>query len=358
MVKEVSLVAVGDILLGDSPQVFGYGAGSQVRRHGPLHPFEHVRERLAGADLAVGNLEVVIAGFDPSSTPFDSQIYRGQPESVAGLAAAGFDVLSVCTNHMMQHGQAALEETLGLLQNAGIEVIGTECPRLGVTNGSILERNGLRLGFLAYNFRPQQYFVAPPAWPSPDFELISGEVATLRNRVDVVVVALHWGDEFMDHPAPAQVELAHRLVDAGVDVILGHHTHMLQGVERYRGAVVAYSLGNFVYDQWQERLRQSAMLCLTIRGPRDIDCQVEPVLINARHQPVPLDGSSLRDAMARLQALEQKIGRASSSDYERELAANYRRFRRDIYLHYLTSFWRSNPRSFLANAASAIRKRI
>lgn len=317
-----------------------------------------MRESLAAADITVGNLEVVIAGFDPDRTPFEAQIYRGQAEAVDGLVAAGFDVLSVCTNHTMQHGQPALDQTLASLRSRGIAPIGAVSPSLGVSNKVVLQRGGLRIAFAAYNFRPQQYFVAPPAWPAPSFDLISNHVATLRTRADVVIVTLHWGDEFMDHPAPAQIALAHRLVDAGVDAIIGHHTHTLQGVERYRGAVIAYSLGNFVYDQWQPWLRRSAILHLRIRGPRDIDCSLEPVLINERHQPMPLEGERLRQVMEALRELEHKIGRATAAEYERELVAQDRRFRRGIYLHYLTQFWRFKPRFFVANAAAAIRRRL
>ncbi len=358
MAKEVMLAAVGDIMLGDSPQVFGFGVASHVRRHGPDYPFVFVHQRLTAADIAVGNLEVAISRFDPDQVRFERQVHRGQPEAVEGLVTAGFDVLSVCTNHMMEHGQAAFEETLELLRSRGIQAIGAVLPELQVSNASVLERGGLRFGFAGYNLRPQQYSLAPPAWPAPSFELIAGDVAALRARADVVVVTLHWGDEFMDQPAPAQVELAHRLVDAGADVILGHHTHSLQGVERYRGAVIAYSLGNFVYDQWQLRLRQSAILHLTVRGTRDMDYRMEPVLINARHQPVPLDGGMLLEAEQRLRDMSLKIGGTTTAAYERELAARYRRFRREIYLHYLTQFWRSNPRYFLANVAGAIRRRL
>lgn len=358
MTEGVTLAAVGDIMLGDSPQVFGFGVGSQIRRHGPLHPFAFVRERLTAADITVGNLEVAIAAFDPDRSPFEAQIYRGQPQAVEGLVASGFDVLSVCTNHMMQHGQAALEETIALLQSGGIAPIGAVCPGTGVTREAVLERGGLRFGFAAYNFRPQQYFVAPPAWPVPTLDLIRSDVAALRARADVVVVALHWGDEFMDQPALEQVELAHRLVDAGADAIIGHHTHTLQGLEHYRGAVIAYSLGNFVYDQWQPWLRRSAILRLSIRGPRKVEGRLEPVMINERHQPVPLDGEELRLGEHAILALEGKIGTTTPDQYQRVLAGQYRRFRREIYVHYLTQFWRFNPRFFLANLAAAIRRRL
>src|SRR4029077_7548392 len=131
------------------------------------------------------------------------------------------------------------------------------------------------------------------------------------------------------HPTRTQVEIAHSLVDAGVDVILGHHPHILQGVERYKGAVIAYSLGNFVYDQWQTRLRESMILWLTIRGPREIDCELHPVLINSSHQPVPLEGARAADARRRVDALRERIGAISPSEYERELKSNYHRFRRE-----------------------------
>ena len=112
MANEVTLAAVGDIMLGDSPQVFGFGVGSQIRRHGALHPFQGVLEHLRSADVTVGNLEVGVSQFDPDDTAFGRQIYRGQPESIDGLVAAGFRVVSVCTNHMMQHGQEPFEETI------------------------------------------------------------------------------------------------------------------------------------------------------------------------------------------------------------------------------------------------------
>jgi poly-gamma-glutamate synthesis protein (capsule biosynthesis protein) len=357
MAREITLAAVGDLMLGDSPQVFGFGSASMIRRHGPDFPYAQVRDQLA-ADITVGNLEVVVSRFDPATTPFDSQVYRGQPEALDGVAAAGFDVVSVCTNHMMQHGHAALEETVTLLQERGIQVIGADIPGLGLANGSIVERNGLRLGFLAFNFRPQQYFVAPPAWPTPSYELIRDAMAVLRPRVDVLVLALHWGDEFIDQPSPAQVDLAHRLVEAGADVILGHHTHIVQGVERYQGAVIAYSLGNFVYDQWQERLRRSMVLRLVIRGPRDIEATALPLLINHQHQPAPFPAERRAEGERWLEELSRKVGSVDAAEYQRILAAEYGRFRRDIYLHYLTQWWRFNPRFFLANVTGAIRRRL
>ena len=353
----VRLVAVGDIMFGDSPQVFGFGVASMIRSHGPQHPFRHVRQMLRDAEVVVGNLETVIATAPPESA-FADRVYRGHPGSVDGLADAGFDVVSVCTNHMMQHGQSAFEECVGLLSAHGLEVVGAECPAHAVTNLSVLERNGLRLGFLGYNFRPIQYFTAPPAWRAPDAELIAADLARVRDSVDVLIVSLHWGDEFIEHPAPAQVALAHQLVDAGADVILGHHPHIVQGVERYRGAVIAYSLGNFIYDQWQERLRRSCMLRLTIRGARDIDCILEPLLINGIHQPIPYAESERAAVIAHLAELSRMVGAYGEVEYQDRLAHRYRRFRREVLTHYATRFWKFHPRDLAANIRGIIGRRV
>lgn len=359
MAKGVTLAAVGDLMFGDSPQVCGSGVASQIRRHGPSFPLRHVAERLRAADITLGNLEIVISAHDWKTTSFDRRIYRGQPESLDGLEDAGVDVVSVCTNHMMQHGQEGLDETIGLLRDRGIEIIGADCPHLDLGNASFLERDGLRFGFLAFNDQPQQYDLSPPAWPTPDLDLIREAVLGIRDQVDVVVVTLHWGDEFIDTPSPDQVELGHALIDAGVDILIGHHPHILQGVERYKGGVIAYSLGNFVYDQWQLRLRRSMILRLDVRGARDIDCELEPVLINKTHQPVPLAGAELDEARAHLELLGTRIGRFETHpEYEEERAGHYSRFRRDIYVHYLTQFWRFHPRDFFANISEIIKRRM
>ncbi len=352
------LAAVGDVMLGDSPQVFGFGVGSMIERYGPEFPFAGVAETLKSYDLVLANLEIVISAYDPKKTAFDQRVYRAQPHAVRGLTSAGVGVVSACTNHMMQHGRPALEEALEALERAGIGVIGIEMPERGLGNGVVVDRNGLKIAFAGYNFRPQQYFVDPPQWPEPDAERILDDVRAVRDSVDFVVTTLHWGDEFMEYPARYQVELARKLVDGGVDAVIGHHTHMVQGVESYNGGVIAYSLGNFVYDQWQRRLRRSMILDLKLSKGARPEFEIVPVMINRRHQPEIVDGPPGTALRNELEALTAKIGTVEPEAYDAELQRNYKRFRREVYAHYLTHAFKYAPRDLLSNLAGAIRRRV
>lgn len=354
----VSISAVGDLMFGDSPQVFGWGVASAVRTHGPDFPLASVRQRLAAADLTIGNLEVPLAADPAHGAAFDQRIYRGAPAMAGALARAGFDIVSVCTNHMMQHGQSSLHDTLSHLRAAGVTPIGADSGHHGAGLDAVVVRGGMRVGCVAFNFRPPQYFLAPPAWPTPDLPLIRAAVEDLRARADLVVVCLHWGDEFMLCPSPAQVGLAHAIVDAGAHVILGHHTHTLQGVERYRDAVIAYSLGNFVYDQWQERLRRSCILELEVEGPGRIRVHREPVLIGADHQPEFLEGAVREAGLNEFEMLDRQVGSLTDEEYARQLRRAFRRFRGDIYLHYLRHAWRFERSALVANLFGAVRRRL
>lgn len=353
----LTIAAVGDIMLGDSPQVFGYGVASAVRRHGADHLFDAVRDRLRRADLAVANLEVVLATV-PSGSRFSDRLYRGDPSSAAALKRAGIGVVTVCTNHTMQHGDSAFDEFVTCLQQAEILVAGADRPALSLHRIVECERQNARIAILSYNFRPVQYSAAEPAWPSPDEQLLRSDIAQVRARADVVMVTLHWGDEFIPYPSPWQVRTARLLVDSGADIVIGHHPHIVQGVEQYRGGVIAYSLGNFVFDQWQDRLRRSMILHLQVNGPGEVTYQIEPVMIDGGYRPVPCTGRALDEEIAHHRRLAEAIGKQDEVQYQHDLAKKYTEFRREIVRHYLTKAWKFKPSDLLSNVGEMIRRRV
>jgi poly-gamma-glutamate synthesis protein (capsule biosynthesis protein) len=358
--KVVTLSAVGDIMLGDSPVCYGFGVGSTIEKFGPFFPFQDVAEELRKSDIRVGNLEVAISGFDGAKDSFKAIQYRGQPKAVEGLVWANFDVLSVATNHSMQHGRKALEETLDLLARHDIKFTGLEIPEKQITNHCFLEKKGFRICFLGYNFRPQQYFVDSPLWKKPDLELIKKEVDKVRDEVDLVIVSFHWGDEFIDYPSPLQVGIAHRLIDQGVNIILGHHPHILQGIEKYNGGIIAYSLGNFVFDMEPHRLRKSMILKCMISESLGIGYEVIPVIINKHHQPQIVGGKEGENLKEEIAKLSLKITESKSilENYNRELRKNLRKFRREIYWYYITHIHKYNPKHLFTNFLNAMKKRI
>lgn len=356
----LNLLAVGDIMLGDLGACFGFGVGSMIEKHGPLFPFELSADILKSGDVLIGNLEVVLSPFDRRTTPFDSAQLRGQPEAVEGLASCGFDLLSLANNHIMQHGRIALQQTLKVLKEHSIKATGIELPEEDVGNFQLIEKNGFRLGFLAYNFRPQQYFVDDPCDIPGDEKQIESDIKLYRDQVDFMIVSVHWGDEFVNRPSADQVRLGRKIIDCGASVVLGHHPHILQGVEKYNGGVIAYSLGNFVFDMWQERLRQTMILRLKLSCENDIEFDIIPMKINRRWQPEAVDDKLVDGFIERVQQLSKMItdDASKNAEYEFENKRCLQRYRRDVYKHYLMSIHRMGLRNFVRNCIRIVRNRL
>lgn len=357
---KVTFMAVGDIMLGDSPVCHGFGVNSMIQKYGPLHPFEHVSMVLREGDIVFGNLEVPVSRFDEKVDSFERVQFRGQPESIKGLVASGFDVVSVCSNHTMQHGKVALVEMVEHLNASGIEFVGVEDDEPNMKNLCILERQGVRFAFLAYNFRPQQYFLDPPSWKTPSLELIKKETHSVADSVDHVIVSLHWGDEFVEYPSPKQVRMAHDLIDHGVTLVVGHHPHIVQGVEQYKDGLIAYSLGNFVFDMWQLRLRETMILRCVISKEGVETYELIPASINSFHQPVILEGADAEHLAEKFQQRKEMItgDQSVETEYAREVEKKTKEFRAEIRSFYLKHLHKYEPKRFIENLVSAVRKRV
>ena len=276
------LAAVGDVMLGDSALLLGRGVRSTCARNGVDFPFACVAPALRSADVAFCNLECVLSnvGLDPHSVL--SLSMRGLPDSAAGLGRAGFRVVSLANNHAMDHGRAALMDTASRLVQQGILSVGQPCGKSGPLQPLVLLVDGFALGFLAHNLVGSDSLGDRRSVIS---HLPAG-VAAARSACDALVVSLHWGDEYMAVPAPWQVELAHRIIDAGASLVCGHHPHVLQPVERFRHGLIAYSLGNFVCDMRWGVTSHSAVLLVDLTRNGVGAVQMLPIELNRRWQPV------------------------------------------------------------------------
>jgi len=171
---------------------------------------------------------------------------------------------------------------------------------------------------------------------------------------------VHWGSEFIHYPSPEQVKLGRQIIDSGAKVVLGHHPHIIQGIERYHGGVIAYSLGNFIFDMWQERFRKSMILCCCFSDTGEVTYDIIPVVINQSWQPEIVN--SPQHKALKNEALELSLLTGSSvahhNTYNRELRYHLRRYRREVYWHYLTNIHRYNLRRLFENFLGAIKRRI
>lgn len=255
----VTLGAVGDVLMHgavkESAALHRLPDGGDEEGFGWL--YTEVADLLSAPDLTFANLETPIAPAADRGTR--SYVFNAPPAAARALRAAGVDLVSVANNHAFDQGRRGFLETLRQLDQAGLAWVGAGPPP-AEAGPRTYQVNGLRLAFLAWSrFFNDDGNSCTPKEPCLRAALLDAEraVAAVRQAaasVDAVVVSLHWGDEYASAPRSADVDLAHRLADAGALVVLGHHPHVLQPVELYRRAdgrlaVIAYSLGNFISNQ-------------------------------------------------------------------------------------------------------------
>ncbi|PKL07927.1 MAG: hypothetical protein CVV51_11585 [Spirochaetae bacterium HGW-Spirochaetae-7] len=308
--KEFSVLACGDILLARTP-------GKRASEFGPAFLFEGVQELVSSADIAFANLESPVSSI---GAPFPGKqqniTFRADPAALQGISWAGFDILSLANNHMNDYGPRAVSETLRLIDSMGIGRCGAGMDLEEARKPAIIVRDGVRFAFIAFTdpiwsvigakgslagtalsrAEERLHGPFPPArTPSnPDSPWKGGAGVAIATEADIVAdirrikatlapdylfVSIHWGDEQRHIPNAAQKALGHAAIDAGATAVLGHHPHVLQSIERYKDGLIAYSLGNFVFDMSASRTYETAALRLVVSGGRLRRADVVPLLI-------------------------------------------------------------------------------
>ncbi len=248
--KEVSFIAVGDIS-------YSRAVGRKVQKQKDInYPFLKIQDYLKSADLVFGNLETPITqGREISDF---EMVFRSDPGTEQALKNAGFSILSLANNHTPNFGEQGLMDTFKYLENANIKYVGAGKDKQQTNQPVYIDVKGIKFAFLAYN-DPD---VAPPSYEASDIragtafmriDKMTEAVKTAKEKADFVIVSMHSGIEYVDKPDDSQVNIAHNAIDAGADLIIGHHSHVVQTMEQYKGKYIFYSLGNFVFDQPQSQ---------------------------------------------------------------------------------------------------------
>ena len=344
--NSVTLNAVGDVWFGDHPVCIGHGVNSIARRRGPDFLFDGIRKLFAEGDFNFCNLESVLSETGIRRWWLPSVEMRGFPACVDGLASAGINVVNVANNHILQHGMLAFHETIELLASGGIDVVGVDVERK--SRVFRCTRNGIDFAFAGYSMHPEEYYSGDNIAYSfrDDVQRIVEEVRDLRAGFDgFIVCSMHWGHEFIHYPTPEQVDFAHRLIDAGVNVLLGHHPHVLQGCEEYNGGLICYSLGNFIFDLWPPATRKTVMLRMVVKPGNNFNYSFVPLVINEDYQPIVADGDIKAKIEADLLVYNREITvqgeafvAANSSEYRQQLAREFRYSQYKYFLRHLHKY--------------------
>jgi poly-gamma-glutamate synthesis protein (capsule biosynthesis protein) len=260
----ITILAVGDIALTSKLDV---------------NPFANIENTLAQKDILFGNLEVALSD---SRTPAKKvHVIQAPPYKVQFLRKAGFDILNVANNHILDLGVDGFRDTLDLLDRCDLRYIGASVSHSSPRDVSIYKA-GTNIGFLGYTVG--RFRVSKPCRINKlKRKEVLKDIDRLKQKCDVVVVSLHWGTENVYYPSPDQVSLAHELIDRGATLVLGHHPHVVQGVEEYRNGLIAYSLGNFNFDPAvsYSETRKTMILRAHVNKTGVKDFQIIPVEINA-----------------------------------------------------------------------------
>jgi poly-gamma-glutamate synthesis protein (capsule biosynthesis protein) len=267
-------------LLGGDVMLSRYVAALARQHDDPAWPMHDIAGLFSQADIAFVNLE---APFSDRGRPVHSgMVFKTEPEMVEALRTAGIDIVSTANNHARDCGAHGLEFTLNWLQKNGIETVGTGPTAELAHAGTILERNQVGFGFLAYTFDQSNgnHADRDNRVAMMDTAAMLEDVKSLRERSDVVIVSMHAGVEYQPKPNLQQRRFARAAIDAGASVVVGHHPHVTQPVEIYGNGVIFYSLGNLAFDQFQRKETQRGLIAdLRFSGKRLVGYGAIPVEI-------------------------------------------------------------------------------
>jgi len=284
--SEINLFFVGDIMLGR-------GVEYMINKQGKgdfKFSFLKIASELQKSDILFANLEGPIS--DRGVRVGSIYSFRFKPEAIDGLVYGGFDILSLANNHMLDYQRIALEDTMNILKENNIDYVGAGFNKEEAFSLKIKEIKNTRIGFLAYtNLGPGNWKAGEKnsgmAWISEnDIGEIAEDIKKSKKEVDILIISLHAGEEYEENPTSFQTSFAMNCIENGADLVVGHHSHVVQKIERYNDGWIAYSLGNFIFDQgFSEETMKSIILKVAIKDKKIKEISSEDIKINKYFQP-------------------------------------------------------------------------
>jgi poly-gamma-glutamate synthesis protein (capsule biosynthesis protein) len=289
---------VGDINMGRQ-------VGRQMLAGRVDEPFALVRDEISRADIAFANLESQLSDQKGRTVGSSEYVFTGPPQGAEALARAGFDVVSTANNHAWDYGERAMRETLENVRRVRIAAAGTGETLEEAYRPAVVERDGWRVAFLAVTGIFNSPFETSPArdhvaWA--DIDRVAPAIRDARAAgADLVFVSYHGGVEYQAQPTEETRRFARACLDAGADGFIGHHPHVAQGVDWYDGKPIFYSLGNFLFRQFDPWTDRGLAVRITARDGGGLDVDYLPVAVG--FQPRFLAGAEGEPLLARLSGL-------------------------------------------------------
>jgi len=265
------------------------------------------------SDFTMVNLETPVMRAPPTKSPYGTRMrFVATPERVARLVGANVDAVTCANNHAWDMHEEGLEETPQILDELGLRHVGTRRAEAPIVRVETVEAVGWRIGYVAVtavaNWGPNGGAGVPYVRPEQLEAAVVPVIEAGRDDHDLVIVVIHWGTEYVDTPSTWQIKAARAFVDAGAAAVIGHHPHVIQGIERYGDGVIAYSLGNFLFDNLHDTKRLHGVLHLEFRKAGTcLDGATYFPTVGSRphYAPVPARKSNFRKVAGRMRKLSK-----------------------------------------------------
>ncbi len=299
----LTVSAVGDM-------IFDRKVKTLIQSQGGTAPLSAVAAHLKAADVTLGNLESPLSSGGTEDADKDVT-FRGDPRGIEGLTAAGFDLLSLGNNHVLDYGPVALADTVKSLDDHSIGHAGAGADKDAAWKPAVVERDGATVAFLSFSHILPPGFVATSskaglAQGRNNMDAVVAAVRSAKKQYDYVIVSFHWGVEYQDDANGDQVRDARKTIDAGADMVLSHHPHVIQAVEFYKNRLIAYSTGDFVFDHYSRKTGEAFILDASL-GPNGVtDVKVTPVYLDGNGKPEIVSGSAADVILKRLKSISAK----------------------------------------------------
>lgn len=306
----ISFTSTGDL-------IFWREVGDYIDQNGGASAMANISDFLAQADVTIANVESPLSK-DESEPITDKDVYIiGKPSAIESIENSGIDLASLANNHIMDYGKPALEDTLKALDGAGVLHAGAGLTENEAAKMAEMEVDGVSIAFFSWTDIVPDYFLAfgdEPGVVSARMNMADAckRVSEAKATHDIVIVAMHWGVEYEDYITDyLQSEPAHQLVDAGADVILGNHPHVIEGIEFYKGALIAYAHGNCVFWQKYDHTHESYLLSFDMTDEGVKNVVATPLYLDDKYGiPDFATGSQAQETLSRLEQISEGMNTA------------------------------------------------
>lgn len=331
--SKLTICSVGDLMLSDSPLYVGVGVGSAYPQiKGSI--FKDCKTEFENADIVVGNFETVV--YHPKRQNLAELQMSCSEAVIEELRDSGFSVLNLANNHCLQHGTSGFLYTKEICEKNGLRAIGVKDEE-----PASIEIEGHLILFFSICLHTEWYQPNDIQYEN-NIERVINKIQKMHNKnpESTIVLSVHWGDEFAMFPSNSQIEIAHKFVDYGVDIILGHHSHVFQGIEKYKNSIIVYGQGNFVSDMVPTMCRETAIVRISLdieNEKKEKNFEIIPYYISDDFVPEKSSAIWFED---RQKKLDKAINKGfPDEEYWRAVNANHKKCHNDFRVKFINSFF-------------------